>query len=268
MQRVVARGAGTGDRVRGGHRLGGLHAHAPPARDGARLPGAARDWAGACRPRDADAARRLLEDALRCAVVDAELAAVAAVFGQSGPAQASAHAESSLKVAVSRRGRSVTSSYTRDECVIEMTLKYDAAYPLRALAVDFGSHQGIEEKTARRWALQLRASASLKSTHAAVLGWRENVDLEFDGVEPCPICYGVLHPKSKRLPHLECRQCHNKFHASCLAHWFSTSHKHLCVVCQTEFVAVKSTKKDPKRDAPPPPPAAPAAPLYDDNELD
>ena len=124
------------------------------------------------------------------------------------------------------------------------------------------------EKTARRWALQLRASASLKSTHAAVLGWRENVDLEFDGVEPCPICYGVLHPKSKRLPHLECRQCHNKFHASCLAHWFSTSHKHLCVVCQTEFVAVKSTKKDPKRDAPPPPPAAPAAPLYDDNELD
>ena len=118
------------------------------------------------------------------------------------------------------------------------------------------------------WALQLRASASLKSTHAAVLGWRENVDLEFDGVEPCPICYGVLHPKSKRLPHLECRQCHNKFHASCLAHWFSTSHKHLCVVCQTEFVAVKSTKKDPKRDAPPPPPAAPAAPLYDDNELD
>ena len=162
----------------------------------------------------------------------------------------------------------MTSSYTRDECVIEMTLKYDAAYPLRALAVDFGSHQGIEEKTARRWALQLRASASLKSTHAAVLGWRENVDLEFDGVEPCPICYGVLHPKSKRLPHLECRQCHNKFHASCLAHWFSTSHKHLCVVCQTEFVAVKSTKKDPKRDAPPPPPAAPAAPLYDDNELD
>ncbi|KAJ1445621.1 hypothetical protein M885DRAFT_414422, partial [Pelagophyceae sp. CCMP2097] len=126
----------------------------------------------------------------------------------------------------------VAATYRRDECAIEMVLRYAPAHPLRAVAVDFGSHQGVDDKTARRWALQLRSAAHHRSALAAMAQWRANVDLEFDGVEPCPICYGILHPKSKRLPHLECHQCHNKFHASCLSEWFQKSHKHLCVVCQ------------------------------------
>mmetsp|Transcript_11699 Transcript_11699/g.50061 ORF Transcript_11699/g.50061 Transcript_11699/m.50061 type:complete len:455 (-) Transcript_11699:1313-2677(-) len=43
VQRVVARGAGDGLRVRGGHRLGVLDANAAPARDGPRLPVATHD---------------------------------------------------------------------------------------------------------------------------------------------------------------------------------------------------------------------------------
>ena len=85
---------------------------------------------------------------------------------------------------------------------------------------------------------------------------------------------------------MECATCHNKFHASCLAEWFQKSHKHTCVVCQTEFVAVKAPRRssearrpalsDSEDDAPPapppvaapaPPPAPPAA-LYDEDELD
>ena len=99
----------------------------------------------------------------------------------------------------------------------------------------------------------------------------------------------MLHPKSKKLPHLECATCHNKFHASCLAEWFQKSHKHTCVVCQTEFVAVKAPRRSSERrpalsdsedDVPPAPPPsaapapapaaapAPPAPLYDEDELD
>jgi len=89
---------------------------------------------------------------------------------------------------------------------------------------------------------------------------------------------------------LECATCHNKFHASCLAEWFQKSHKHTCVVCQTEFVAVKAPRRssearrpalsDSEDDVPPAPPPsaapapapaaapAPPAPLYDEDELD
>merc|ERR1712139_483016 len=100
-----------------------------------------------------------------------------------------------------------------------------------------------DEQQARRWALQLRFGAQNGSLLGALQKWRKSVDLEFEGVEPCPICYGVLHPKSKRLPHLECRQCHAKFHSYCLQHWFKTSHKNLCVVCQTEFKLAPKTAK-------------------------
>ena len=80
----------------------------------------------------------------------------------------------------------------------------------------------------------------------------------------------MLHPKWKRRPDLECAQCHNKFHASCLAHWFQTSHKHLCVVCQTDFVvAKKAPRASPSPSAAAPPAATPPpAPLYDQDELD
>ena len=191
-----------------------------------------------CRPRSADAARQVAEEALRGALVERELQLVATAC-DAGSGASGGDPESELKVRVSRVAREVQATYVRDECAIEMVVRYSACHPLRAVVVDFGRHQGVDEKTARRWALQLRACAQTSSTLHAVEQWRANLDLEFAGVEPCPICYGVLHPKSKRLPHLECKQCHNKFHASCLSHWFQTSHKHLCVVCQTEFQAAK-----------------------------
>jgi hypothetical protein len=46
----------------------------------------------------------------------------------------------------------------------------------------------------------------------AILLWKKNVDKEFEGLEPCPICYSILHPKNLTLPSLECQTCQNKFH--------------------------------------------------------
>jgi hypothetical protein len=66
----------------------------------------------------------------------------------------------------------------------------------------------------------------------ALLMWKKNVEKELDGIEPCPICYSILHPKSMSLPKLKCPTCNNKFHNQCLFTWFKSSGKSKCVVCQ------------------------------------
>ena len=66
-------------------------------------------------------------------------------------------------------------------------------------------------------------------------GRRDNVDKEFSGVEPCPICYSILHPKALTLPSLTCPTCANKFHSTCLYQWFQSSGKSKCVLCQQSF---------------------------------
>ena len=61
---------------------------------------------------------------------------------------------------------------------------------------------------------------------------KSNLEKEFDGVEPCPICYCILHPKTFSLPALTCPTCSNKFHSTCLYTWFKSSGKSKCVICQ------------------------------------
>ena len=56
---------------------------------------------------------------------------------------------------------------------------------------------------------------------------------DFEGVEPCPICYCVISSANGALPKMGCRQCTNRYHASCLFQYFSSSNKSVCPVCQT-----------------------------------
>src|SRR3546814_19777861 len=69
----------------------------------------------------------------------------------------------------------------------------------------------------------------------AVLLWKNNVDREMEGVEPCPICFSTLHFKSHSLPSLSCRTCSTEFHRTCLYKWFQPSGKSKCVLCNTLF---------------------------------
>jgi len=70
----------------------------------------------------------------------------------------------------------------------------------------------------------------------ALLMWKQNIDHEFEGVEPCPICYCVLEPKTRSMPTLKCRTCAStSFHNPCLVKWFQQSGKNVCVVCQTDW---------------------------------
>ena len=80
---------------------------------------------------------------------------------------------------------------------------------------------------------------SLSMQHGSVVDvialWKRNVDKELEGVEPCPICFSILHPKLMSLPSLTCKTCDNKFHSPCLHKWFQTSGKSNCVLCQQPF---------------------------------
>lgn len=73
----------------------------------------------------------------------------------------------------------------------------------------------------------------------ALLLWKQNVDKEFEGVEPCPVCYSVLCVKTHAMPNLECKTCNNRFHSSCLYKWFSSSGKNQCVLCQQPWNGTK-----------------------------
>lgn len=142
-------------------------------------------------------------------------------------------------------------------------MRLPAAYPLRHVEVEFGRSVGIAKDRSRRWMLQIRALLShqvgcewqpavalahvvASPPHAtslqlalqdgsladAVVLWRENVARELAGVEPCPICYSVVHMASRSLPRLSCHTCHTKFHPACLYKWFSSSHKSTCPMCR------------------------------------
>ena len=77
--------------------------------------------------------------------------------------------------------------------------------------------------------------AEAGSLRDAVEVWRGTAASAFAGVEPCPICYLVIHPVSKEVPRKRCRTCRKKFHPQCLVSWFSTSHKSSCPMCRSPF---------------------------------
>uniref|UniRef100_K3WIF3 E3 ubiquitin-protein ligase listerin n=1 Tax=Globisporangium ultimum (strain ATCC 200006 / CBS 805.95 / DAOM BR144) TaxID=431595 RepID=K3WIF3_GLOUD len=142
-----------------------------------------------------------------------------------------------MSVKGSRVSREITTTYVKDECALEMVIRVPASYPLRSVEVECTKRIGIAEDRWRRWVLQIiKVTASQDgSLLDAVLLWKQNVDKEFEGVEPCPICYSILNPKTMGLPNLPCKTCSNKYHNSCLYKWFNQSGKNKCPICQQPF---------------------------------
>jgi len=131
----------------------------------------------------------------------------------------------------------VTASYMREETSVEMKITLPSAYPLRNVDVSCTSRIGMADGRWRRWVLQIIQLLSQQdgSVVDAVLMWKCNIEKELAGVEPCPICYCILHSKTLSLPTLACPTCRNKFHSACLFTWFKSSGKSKCVICQQEF---------------------------------
>ena len=167
-------------------------------------------------------------------LVAAEFRAVAAyAFAGAGAADGAG----SLVIKPSTTAREVIARYEIDESALELIVRLPSAYPLAQAEVSCEERVGVSESRLRKWTLGV--AAILKHQNGAVAQsldrWRRNVDAEFSGVEPCPICYAVVHPVDHQKPRLRCRQCDNAFHAACLYTWFRTSSKSSCPLCVTPW---------------------------------
>lgn len=120
---------------------------------------------------------------------------------------------------------------------LAVCVRLPPGYPLRNPEVDAGGGLDAGGK-GRKWGLALNCALAMGSAGIldCLLMWKENIDTEFDGVEPCPICYAVLDPKSRSTPNFSCPTCNHKFHRACLIKWFASREgEQKCVMCQQEI---------------------------------
>lgn len=91
----------------------------------------------------------------------------------------------------------------------------------------------MKTKDAMKWQVSLRQRLSRYSSSAtAVVEMAKMLTDKLNSVEPCPICYCVLHPTNHSLPDKHCSQCVGVFHSNCLSVWFRTSNSHTCPLCR------------------------------------
>jgi hypothetical protein len=189
----------------------------------AALPGACRSWWSGLRDnRLAATLEASVAAMLSPALVQRELRLLSAAGAAGG-----------LSVRVS--GRDVVACYAVDEAKVEVTLRFAGAYPLRAPTAECERRVGVSEARLRKWLLSISACLRTGGGVAAALRlWGDSCAREFEGVEPCPICYCVVSP-GHALPRLGCKQCRNKFHSACLYNWFTSSNKSSCPLCMTAW---------------------------------
>eukprot|EP00529_Nitzschia_sp_RCC80_P008151 CAMPEP_0113484582 /NCGR_PEP_ID=MMETSP0014_2-20120614/24035_1 /TAXON_ID=2857 /ORGANISM="Nitzschia sp." /LENGTH=1173 /DNA_ID=CAMNT_0000378187 /DNA_START=24 /DNA_END=3545 /DNA_ORIENTATION=- /assembly_acc=CAM_ASM_000159 len=146
-----------------------------------------------------------------------------------------------MKVKGSVATRQVTASYMQDDFTLSVAIELPAAYPFRRAMVDCSKTLGVPESRWKRWSLQITQMLNNQggTLKEALLFWKDNVDKEFEGVEPCPVCYNVLHVQNHKQPNIECRTCSNRFHFLCLETWFRQSGKNNCVICQQPWSGVR-----------------------------
>ena len=146
-----------------------------------------------------------------------------------------------MNVSGSLMSREVTATYMQDDFTLTVLIRLPASFPLRSAEVDCSRTLGVPLNRWKRWSLQITLMLNNQggTLQDALMLWKGNVDKEFDGVEPCPICYSVLHVKTHKLPSLECSTCQNRFHADCLTEWFKQSGKSQCVLCQQDWRGVR-----------------------------
>lgn len=125
--------------------------------------------------------------------------------------------------------------YEKDEVKLDVQLAIPESYPLKSLIIQSKKKMGVNEEQYRKWILNM--TQVLFTTEGSIWEsihlWKNNLDKHFEGVEPCPICYSIVHSSNQTLPKIACKTCKNKFHSQCLYKWFSTSGNNTCPMCRS-----------------------------------
>ncbi|KAK9390591.1 hypothetical protein V1515DRAFT_590873 [Lipomyces mesembrius] len=165
-------------------------------------------------------------------LIDAELQSV-----QAKLAEAEIEAEDeNMQVKVSRVTHEVAAVYSIDEQTMEMIIHVPTNFPLHGVHVDGVKRVGVKENQWRAWLLASQAVITSQNGNIvdALVLFRRNVNLHFDGVTECAICYSILH-QDRSLPNKRCQTCKNKFHAGCLYKWFQSANSSSCPLCRQPF---------------------------------
>lgn len=145
--------------------------------------------------------------------------------------------DDNVHVKTSKTTREVTTSYTIDDQYLEMVIRLPACYPLNQVIVEGVQKIGVKDAQWRAWLLACRI---LITTHNgsiadAVILFKRNVSLHFEGVAACNICFSIISVQDRSLPSKKCAICKNKFHSGCLYKWFKISNASRCPLCRTTF---------------------------------
>ncbi|KAK9375652.1 uncharacterized protein V1513DRAFT_457693 [Lipomyces chichibuensis] len=165
-------------------------------------------------------------------LIDSELQSV-----QAKLAEAEIEAEDeNMQVKVSRVTHEVAAVYSIDEQTMEMIIRVPTNFPLHDVHVDGVKRVGVKENQWRAWLLASQSVITSQNGNIvdALVLFRRNVNLHFEGVTECAICYSILH-QDRSLPNKRCQTCKNKFHAGCLYKWFQSANSSSCPLCRQPF---------------------------------
>lgn len=128
-------------------------------------------------------------------------------------------------VRCSARDRDVHAVYRRDEAVLQLRIRLPPAFPLQRVRIACEQRMGVTEAQWATWELQMYALLSAKDASIvhALQFFKDNLDKLFEKVEPCPICFAIIHMTDRSLPSFACGRCRNKFHNTCLNQWMRSS---------------------------------------------
>lgn len=190
-----------------------------------------------------DAVLALTSSTSTAASASESSSAAAASAGGAGDGHSHAHSAkpkfdlSVLKIRASTASREVTCGYEAGEANLSMKIAFPRAFPCNRVVVTCEQRVGITESQWRRVEMQIVKMMSGREGRLAdaFAFFKQVVDREFEGVEPCPICYCTIALTNKQLPRTACPTCNNKFHSDCLGKWFNTSKDATCPLCRQPF---------------------------------
>ena len=170
-------------------------------------------------------------------IIDTEFTAVSTWAAEELPSPTpGSSTDIEIHVRVSRPVREVTITCPVDDQTMELLIRLPPTFPLRKPEIEGVRKVGF---TDAQWkALQLASHAVVAlqggSIIDAVMLFRKNVSLHFEGVDECAICYSIVG-QERTLPGKKCVTCSNKFHAGCLFKWFKTSNSSTCPLCRSAW---------------------------------
>ncbi|KAI8085215.1 uncharacterized protein BX664DRAFT_338835 [Halteromyces radiatus] len=145
--------------------------------------------------------------------------------------------DNEFKVKTLKAGNEVSAIYNVDEQEMRISIKLPNNYPLQQIQVEGVQKVGVSDKQWRGWMFAIAAVIGSQNGNIvdALTVCKRNINLHFEGIGDCVICYSIISVQDRSIPTKQCRTCKNKFHASCLYKWFRSSNSASCPLCRTVF---------------------------------